>query len=65
MTNEKMITQIKPNKVKSIFCPTKGCGELMVKIYPWASLTITGGITPCNKCLNKRLALSRKLATIK
>lgn len=61
---ETVPTPIKPNKVKNIFCPTKGCGELMVKVYPWASLTITGGVTPCNRCINKRLAVAKKVATL-
>lgn len=42
---------LQPHKVEKIFCPK--CGELMIKIYPWASLRIQGAITPCNKCFNK------------
>ena len=56
--------QIKPNKMQNIFCPTKGCGELMVKVYPWASLTIANGIQPCNRCINKRLVTAKKLEAL-
>lgn len=44
---------IQPQPVRKIFCPTPSCKELMVKIYPWANLTINGRINPCNKCVNK------------
>ena len=52
---EKLITQVQPKEVVRIFCPNKDCKELMVKVYPWASLNIVGKINPCNKCLNKQL----------
>ena len=42
-----------PTKVKRIFCK---CGELQVKIYPWASFTFQEGATIplCKKCANKQ-----------
>ncbi len=42
---------VQPNMVKKVFCPK--CGELLIKIYPWASINIVGDVKPCGKCLNK------------
>ncbi len=42
---------IQPQPVKKIFCPR--CGELLLKIYPWATLNIMGEVKACGKCLNE------------
>ena len=60
-----VITHFKPGKLQKIFCPTKGCGELMIKVYPWSDLTIQGVINPCKRCLNKRLLAQRRALTVK
>lgn len=42
-----------PNPVRKIKCVK--CGELLLKIYPWADVAITRGDTMlCKKCANKR-----------
>lgn len=53
--------KVQPQGVRKIFCPTKGCNELMVKVYPWASLTIQGQVKPCAKCINKALKIEKQL----
>lgn len=56
MKTPKVFTQVQPQPIRKIFCPTRGCGELMVKVYPWASFNIVGEIKPCYRCLNKTLS---------
>ena len=45
--------QFQPKKVQRIVCPK--CGELQIKIYPWASFSILNPkkIPSCKKCLKK------------
>lgn len=47
------MSNLKPEKVKNIYCVK--CGELMVKIYPWSTIFLATGakVPPCKKCLNK------------
>lgn len=46
--------KVKPTKVIKIYCPTPGCGELMVKIYPWSSIGLKPNerYSSCNRCKN-------------
>ena len=49
-----MTNKNKPEKVKKILCPK--CGELMIKIYPWSSISYRLPQVPsCNKCKNSTL----------
>ena len=45
--------KLQPIKVKRITCK---CGELQVKIYPWASFEfpVNTTIPPCKRCANKQ-----------
>lgn len=45
--------KMQPQGVRKIHCPK--CGELMVKVYPWANLNVVGDIKPCIKCINSSL----------
>ena len=36
-----------PGKVEKIYCL---CGELLLKIYPWASIGLSGRTPKCKKC---------------
>jgi hypothetical protein len=51
-----MKPELKPTKVRKIFCPI--CKELMVKIYPWSTITLPEGVSfpGCKKCQSKELA---------
>lgn len=51
---EKKKKKHQPTTVTRVFCGG-GCGELMVKIYPWSSITIRGDLHPpkCKRCLNR------------
>lgn len=47
---------LQPTKVIKLNCSI--CGEIMAKLYPWASLQIPSGTVfpPCKKCQDKKLA---------
>ncbi len=49
-----MRIKAQPKKVKKYYCPV--CGELLLKIYPWANISVSPVTKEaCAKCLGNLL----------